>query len=89
MPRRWRCGSRSSCSRRCRSTIPRGTTREKLYHGFILGLLVQLEGRYEVRSNRESGLGRADVLVRPKQPGRPGVVLELKVDEVLSGSSTG
>ena len=45
----------------------------------ILGLLVQMEGDYEVRSNRESGFGRADVLVRPRTPGKPGVVLELKV----------
>lgn len=58
---------------------PAGRQPEKLYHGFILGLLVQLEGEYEVRSNRESGYGRADVLVRPRAPGKPGVVLELKV----------
>jgi len=51
---------------------------EATYHAFILGLLVQLEPDYEVRSNREAGLGRADVLVCPRQPGRAGVVLELK-----------
>lgn len=60
---------------------PAGREPEKLYHGFILGLLVQLEGRYEVRSNRESGLGRADVLLRPKTPKQAGVVLELKVPQ--------
>jgi hypothetical protein len=60
---------------------PAGREPEKLYHGFILGLLVQLEGEYDVRSNRESGLGRADVLVRPRAPGHPGVVLELKVPQ--------
>ncbi len=55
---------------------------EKLYHGFILGLLVHLEGRYEIRSNRESGLGRADVLMRPKAPtSGPGVVMEFKVHD--------
>lgn len=52
---------------------------EKLYHGLILGLLVQLEGQYEVRSNPESGMGRADLLMRPLVPGKPGVVIELKV----------
>ena len=52
---------------------------EPLYHGFILGLLTMLEADYEVRSNRESGEGRPDVLVRPRRPGQPGVVLELKV----------
>jgi hypothetical protein len=56
-----------------------GKQPEKLYHGFILGLLVHLEKQYEVRSNRESGLGRADMLMRPKTPGRPGVVIEFKV----------
>ncbi|XXU41778.1 PD-(D/E)XK nuclease domain-containing protein [Sorangium sp. So ce1000] len=58
-----------------------GREPEKRYHGFILGLLVQLEGDYDVRSNRESGLGRADLLVRPRTLGRPGVVLELKVPQ--------
>ncbi|MDC0683158.1 PD-(D/E)XK nuclease domain-containing protein [Sorangium atrum] len=60
---------------------PAGREPEKLYHGFILSLLVQLEGDYDVRSNRESGLGRVDLLVRPRAPGRPGVVLELKVPQ--------
>jgi hypothetical protein len=52
---------------------------EPLYHGFVLGLLTTLEPDYEVRSNRESGKGRPDVLIRPKQAGKPGVVMELKV----------
>ncbi|HMY20458.1 MAG TPA: PD-(D/E)XK nuclease domain-containing protein, partial [Polyangium sp.] len=56
-----------------------GRKPEKLYHGFVLGLLVHLEGAYDVRSNRESGRGRADVLIRPRQTGQPGVVMEFKV----------
>jgi hypothetical protein len=52
---------------------------EKLYHGFILGLLTVLEPHYLVRSNRESGQGRPDVQIRPAVPGNPGVLLELKV----------
>jgi hypothetical protein len=52
---------------------------EKLYHGFILGLLAVLEPHYVVRSNRESGAGRPDVQIRPAAPGKPGVLLELKV----------
>jgi hypothetical protein len=52
---------------------------EKLYHGFILGLLAVLEPHYVVRSNRESGHGRPDVQIRPAAPGNPGVLLELKV----------
>lgn len=51
---------------------------KNLYHGLILGMLVHLEGRYEVRSNRESGLGRADVMMRPKATGKPGVLMEFK-----------
>lgn len=56
-----------------------GRDPEKLYHGFILGLLVHLTSRYAVRSNREAGYGRADVLMIPKSKGPPGVVMELKV----------
>ena len=43
------------------------------------GLLAVLEPGYQVRSNRESGKGRPDVIVRPMAAGKPGVVLELKV----------
>jgi len=52
---------------------------ERVYHGFVVGLLAVLEPGHDVRSNRESGAGRPDVLIRPRQPGKPGVVLELKV----------
>jgi hypothetical protein len=48
------------------------------YHMFVLGLLVRLAPEYDVRSNRETGFGRADVLIAPRQLGRPGVVIELK-----------
>jgi len=56
-----------------------GKEPEKLYHGLVLGMLVHLESQYEIRSNREAGHGRADVLMRPKNPGHPGVVMEFKV----------
>jgi hypothetical protein len=51
---------------------------ERVYHGFVVGLLAVLEPGHQVRSNRESGraAGRADPAA---QPGKPGVVLELKV----------
>lgn len=52
---------------------------ERVYHGFLVGLLAVLEPGHQVRSNRESGEGRPDVLIRPTVPGKPGVVLELKV----------
>jgi hypothetical protein len=52
---------------------------ERVYQGFILGLLAVLEPEHLVRSNRESGAGRPDVTVRAREPGKPAVVLELKV----------
>lgn len=60
---------------------------ERFFHGFVLGLLVSLGSRYDVRSNRESGYGRCDVMVSPKTPGQPGVVLELKVPDTRRGES--
>jgi hypothetical protein len=54
-------------------------TPEQVYHVFVVSLLLGLEPRYAVRSNRESGGGRYDVMVLPRAPGQPGVVLELKV----------
>lgn len=54
------------------------TQDEAFYHAFTLGLLVTLESTHAVRSNRESGGGRADLLIVPKQRGLPGVVLEFK-----------
>ena len=52
---------------------------ERSYHLFILGLLVALEGRYNVQSNRESGYGRYDVMLIPVDPTKDaGVVIELK-----------
>lgn len=54
------------------------TQDEAFYHAFVLGLLVTLEPTHAVRSNRETGLGRADLLIVPKVPGLPGVVLEFK-----------
>lgn len=41
------------------------TEPERFYHGFVLGLLVDLRGRYTVTSNRESGFGRYDILLEP------------------------
>ena len=55
------------------------TDPESIYQAFVLGLLCILEPEYRVRSNRESGKGRPDVMILPSKPGKPGVVLELKV----------
>lgn len=43
-----------------------GKEPEKVYHAFVLGLLVHLRGRYELKSNRESGFGRYDVMLIPR-----------------------
>lgn len=53
---------------------------ERFYHGFVLGLLVELAGRYTVTSNRESGFGRYDVLLEPKGDD-DGIILEFKVQD--------
>ena len=52
---------------------------ERFYHGFVLGLLVDLRGRYLVTSNRESGFGRYDVILEPLEDGLDAIILEFKV----------
>ena len=52
---------------------------ESFYHGLVLGLLVEQEERYTIRSNRESGYGRYDVMMEPKSPDLPAVILEFKL----------
>ena len=55
------------------------TQPERFYHGFVLGLLVELRDRYMVHSNRESGYGRYDVMMIPKRKKDPAMILEFKV----------
>ena len=52
-----------------------------------MGLLVELAGRYEVTSNRESGFGRYDVMLRPLRQGEDGIILEFKVHDPKEESS--
>ncbi|WWR18852.1 AAA family ATPase [Lachnospiraceae bacterium JLR.KK009] len=54
---------------------------ERFYHGFVLGLVVELAGEYRILSNRESGFGRYDVVLEPlgHQGRKPAFVLEFKV----------
>ena len=59
---------------------PSGQEPERFYHGFVLGLMVDLQRDYTVTSNRESGFGRYDVMIEPKNPEKnPGVIIEFKV----------
>jgi hypothetical protein len=52
---------------------------ERFYHGFVLGLVVDLDERYEVRSNRESGFGRYDVMLKPFDKNEKAFIFEFKV----------
>lgn len=64
---------------------------ERFWHGLVLGLLVELRGRYEVRSNLESGLGRCDVMIVPldgPDGTDPAFVLEFKVVDAYDGERT-
>ncbi|MDE6608843.1 MAG: ATP-binding protein [Lachnospiraceae bacterium] len=64
---------------------------ECFYHGFVLGLMVELEDRYVITSNRESGFGRYDVMLEPRMGGNDGIknntikndgiIIEFKVQE--------
>lgn len=53
---------------------------ERFYHGFVLGLLVELSDRYLITSNRESGFGRYDVMLESRD-GEDGIILEFKAQE--------
>ncbi len=52
---------------------------ERFYHGFVLGLTVELEDRYVITSNRESGFGRYDVMLEPRKAGLDAFIIEFKV----------
>lgn len=52
---------------------------ERFFHGFVLGLLIDLEDRYAVTSNRESGFGRYDVMLEPKNSIDDAIIMEFKV----------
>ena len=55
-----------------------GDEPERVYHAFVLGLLVNLSSQYHIRSNRESGYGRYDVMLIPKNPQQTGFIFEFK-----------
>ena len=54
---------------------------ERFYHGFVLGLLAELRDQYEIRSNRESGYGRYDVMLTPLNKNDNAIIIEFKVHE--------
>lgn len=65
----------------------RKTQPERFYHGFVLGLLADLRERYQIRSNRESGYGRYDVMLMPLNQQDKAIVIEFKVHEPDEESS--
>jgi hypothetical protein len=54
------------------------STSENFYHAFVLGMMVYLDDEYEILSNRESGFGRYDVMMIPKDKSKKGVIIEFK-----------
>ncbi|MDE7331538.1 MAG: ATP-binding protein [Lachnospiraceae bacterium] len=60
---------------------PSGAEPERFYHGFVLGLMVDLADRYVINSNRESGYGRYDVMLEPRKKQDDAVIMEFKVQE--------
>ena len=52
---------------------------ERFYHGFVLGLMADLSKDYIITSNRESGFGRYDVMIEPKDKSKKAVIMEFKV----------
>jgi len=60
-------------------TKPSRKEPERFYHGFVLGLLVDMKDKYVVDSNRESGFGRYDIMIKPRDVSMAGVIIEFKV----------
>ena len=61
---------------------------ERFYHGFVLGLMVELAGRFQITSNRESGFGRYDVVLEPVDRARDcAYIIEFKVHKPLREKS--
>ena len=68
---------------------PGQTEPERFYHGFVLGLMIDLADRYVITSNRESGFGRYDVMLKPKQDNQKedAIIIEFKVHAAEDGKT--
>ncbi len=60
---------------------------EGFYHGLVLGLVALLDNKYKIRSNRESGDGRYDISLIPKDTKYPGIIMELKSAKNLNAKA--
>jgi hypothetical protein len=67
---------------------PGGAEPERFYHGFVLGLMAEQTKNYSLRSNRESGFGRYDVVMEPRDSSGPAVIMEFKVQNEMAGERT-
>ena len=67
---------------------PSGKTQpERFYHGFVLGLMVELRDRYYISSNKESGFGRYDIMLEPKDKQKDAFIIEFKVVHTRRGET--
>ena len=57
----------------------RETEPERFYHGFVLGMVVDLADKYKIRSNRESGYGRYDIMIEPFDKREKAFIFEFKI----------
>lgn len=61
---------------------PSGEEPERFYHGFVLGLMVELSDKYVITSNRESGFGRYDIMLEPRKTSEfDAIIIEFKVQD--------
>lgn len=60
---------------------------EGFYHGLVLGLIALMDNQYKIKSNRESGDGRYDISMIPRQDRYPGIIMELKWRKDLSAGA--
>ena len=64
-----------------------GSEPEKVYHALVAGLLVWISGTHEIKSNRESGYGRYDISIIPRDPHKIGYVIEFKTIDTEEGET--
>lgn len=57
---------------------------ESFYHGLVLGLIALMDNQYKIKSNRESGDGRYDICLFPRDKKYPGIIMELESETGLS-----
>lgn len=64
------------------------TEPERFYHGLVLGIMLSLGDRYRMTSNRESGFGRYDILLEPRNRSDDGIIFEFKVLDAANGEKS-